>query len=178
MSARVPANNDYGSEMPPIRTAPTGQPAVTAAVNTTPVDYGPLQDWVGFNLRIAQAASFQAFSRRSKDIGMRPGRFATLTLIGQNPGISQTALSRANGRDKSTLTPLLADLVRRRLIRRTQARNDRRSYALTLTPAGEKMLTQLTECARRHEEDLDRIVGRRERAQFLATLKKIAAAFG
>ena len=51
---------------------------------------------------------------------MRPGRFAMLTLIGRNPGISQTALSRANGRDKSTLTPLLADLVRRGLVRRTR----------------------------------------------------------
>jgi DNA-binding MarR family transcriptional regulator len=165
--------------MPAIRRESGEQPAVQAAVNNMPaVDFGPLQEWIGFNLRIAQAASFQAFSRRSKDVGLRPGRFATLMLIGQNPGISQTVLSRANGRDKSTLTPLLADLVRRRLIRRTQARNDRRSYALTLTPAGEKMLAQLTECARRHEDDLDRIVGRRERARFLATLKKIAAELG
>ncbi len=164
--------------MPAIRDNSQEQITAPAGAEAPVVDYGPLQEWIGFNLRIAQAASFQAFSRRSKDVGLRPGRFATLMLIGQNPGISQTILSRANGRDKSTLTPLIADLVRRRLIRRTQARNDRRSYALTLTPAGEKMLAQLTECARRHEDDLDRIVGRRERAQFLATLKKIAAELG
>jgi DNA-binding MarR family transcriptional regulator len=142
------------------------------------IQYGPLQHWIGFNLRMAQAASFQAFSRRSKDIGLRPGRFATLTLIGENPGISQTALSRANGRDKSTLTPLIADLVRRRLVRRVREENDRRSYGLTLTSAGEKMLAQLTECAGQHEEELDRLVGRRERAQFLATLKKLTDALG
>jgi hypothetical protein len=40
------------------------------------------------------------------------------------------------------------------------------------------MLAQLTECARQHEEDLDRTVGRRERAQFLAVLKKLADALG
>ena len=68
-----------------------------------PIDYGPLAEWVGFNLRMAQDASFQAFARLSQEIDVRPGRFATLTLIGNNPGISQTALSRANGRDKSTL---------------------------------------------------------------------------
>ena len=162
----------------PGRTRDREQAGDNAVLSIPAVDFGLLEEWIGFNLRIAQTASFQAFSRRSKDIGLRPGRFATLMLIGQNPGISQTALSRANGRDKSTLTPLIADLVRRRLIRRTQARNDRRSYGLTLTPAGEKMLAQLTECARRHEDDLDRIVGRRERAQFLATLKKIAAELG
>src|SRR5262252_9558825 len=88
------------------------------------IDYGPLAHWVGFNLRMAQDASFQAFSRLSKEIGVKPGRFATLFLIGSNPGISQTTLSRANGRDKSTLTPLLADLVRRGLVRRTRTRND------------------------------------------------------
>jgi len=148
----------------------------THAADGKSIQYGPLEHWIGFNLRMAQAASFQAFSRRSKDIGLRPGRFATLTLIGQNPGISQTALSRANGRDKSTLTPLIADLVRQRLVRRVREVNDRRSYGLTLTPAGEKMLAQLTECARQHEEELDGIVGRRERAQFLAALKKLADA--
>ena len=148
------------------------------AADATSVNYGPLGDWLGFNLRMAQAASFAAFSRRSKDVGVRPGRFATLTLISQNPGISQTALSRANGRDKSTLTPLIADLVRRRLVRRVRARKDRRSYGLTLTPAGEKMLAQLTQCAQQHEDELDRIVGRRNRMQFLDTLRKIAAEHG
>jgi DNA-binding MarR family transcriptional regulator len=150
----------------------------TPAADGASIRYGPLQHWIGFNLRMAQAASFQAFARRSKDIGLRPGRFATLTLIGQNPGISQTALSRANARDKSTLTPLIADLVRKRLVRRVREVTDRRSYGLTLTPAGEKMLAQLTECARQHEEELDRVVGPRERAQFLAVLKKLANALG
>src|SRR5262245_33497395 len=104
------------------------------------IDFGPLEGWIGFNLRMAQDASFQAFSRLSQEIGVRPGRFATLALIGQNPGISQTALSRANSRDKSTLTPLIADLVRRRLVRRTRMHNDRRSYRLSLTKAGEALL--------------------------------------
>src|SRR5215211_354611 len=147
----------------------------THAADGKSIQYGPLEHWIGFNLRMAQDASFQAFSRRSKDIGMKPGRFATLTLIGNNPGISQTALSRANGRDKSTLTPLLVDLVRRRLIRRTRTRNDRRTYQLTLTRAGEDLLRQLTACAREHERKLDEVIGMRTRTQFLRTLRKLAA---
>jgi len=139
------------------------------------IDYGPLDGWVGFNLRMAQAATFQSFSRLSKDIGARPGRFATLMLIGKNPGISQTALSRANGRDKSTLTPLLADFVRRGLVRRTRTNADRRSYQLTLTPAGRRMLEQFIELARIHERNLDRIIGPHDRAQFIRILRKITA---
>ena len=138
------------------------------------IDYGPLAHWIGFNLRMAQDASFQAFSRLSQEIGVRPGRFATLTLIGQNPGISQTALSRANSRDKSTLTPLLADLVRRGLVRRTRTRTDRRTYRLALTREGERLLGELTACAREHEKKLDAVIGARERTQFLRTLRKLA----
>lgn len=138
-----------------------------------PIRYGPLETWLGFNLRMAQAASFQAFARLSHEIGVQPGRFATLTLIGANPGISQTALSRANGRDKSTLTPLIGDLVRRGLVRRLRDRKDRRTYRLTLTPAGEGLLAELTECAREHERKLDRVVGR-HRERFLELLGKIA----
>ena len=67
---------------------------------------------------MAQEAAFQAFSRRSQEIGESPGRFATLTLIARNPGISQTELSLASGRDKSSLTPVVEDLVRRGLVER------------------------------------------------------------
>jgi DNA-binding MarR family transcriptional regulator len=139
------------------------------------IRFGPLEHWVGFNLRMAQDATFQAFSRRSQEVGESPGRFATLTLIARNPGISQTELSHANGRDKSSLTPVVEDLVRRGLVARKRMRNDRRAYRLNLTPAGKKTLTLLTRCARRHERVLDRIIGRHDRKRFIQILKKIAA---
>ena len=139
------------------------------------INFGPLAYWVGFNLRMAQESAFQAFSRRSQEIGESPGRFATLTLIARNPGISQTELSLANGRDKSSLTPVVEDLVRRGLVERKRMNSDRRTYRLNLTPAGKKTLTQLTRCARRHERNLDAIIGLRDRKRFLQILKKIAA---
>ena len=137
------------------------------------IDYGPLAEWLGFHLRMAQIASFQAFAREVGEVELPPGRFALLTLIGRNPGISQTVLSRAAGRDKSTLTPALRDLKRRGLIARNRLASDRRSYHLTLTADGEAMLQRLTECAARHESKLDRVVGARDRARLLRLLRKI-----
>jgi DNA-binding MarR family transcriptional regulator len=148
---------------------------VPAEDGSPSVRYGPLEDWVGFHLRMAQTASFAAFAREADGMAVGPGRFALLTLVASNPGISQTELSRANGRDKSTLTPALDDLERRGLVRRERVASDRRSYALTLTAAGETALAELTACAARHERNLDRIIGAEERARFLATLKRIAA---
>ncbi len=139
------------------------------------IRFGPLETWVGFNLRMAQEHAFQAFSRRSQEIGESPGRFATLTLIARNPGISQTELSHANGRDKSSLTPVVEDLVRRGLVERKRMHEDRRTYRLNVTPAGKRTLTMLTRCARRHERALDGIIGQRDRKWFLQILKRIAA---
>jgi DNA-binding MarR family transcriptional regulator len=139
------------------------------------INFGPLAHWVGFNLRMAQEAAFQAFSRRSLEIGESPGRFATLTLIARNPGISQTELSLASGRDKSSVTPVVEDLVRRGLVERKRMDSDRRTYRLNVTPAGKKILTTLTRCARRHERNLDHVIGARDRKRFVQILKKIAA---
>jgi DNA-binding MarR family transcriptional regulator len=151
-------------------------PKTNSSDATATLAYGPLTDWVGFNLRMAQEASFLAFARQSSSVaGTRPGRFAMLTLINQNPGISQTALGRAAGRDKSTLTPVLNDLVRRGWIRRERKRDDRRTYFLSLTPPGKKRLAELNACARRHERNLDRIIGREEKARFIAILRRIAS---
>jgi hypothetical protein len=72
-----------------------GRPRESEAAEEAAPRLGPLADFIGFHLRLAQEASFQAFARRVRDYKMRPGRFAVLALIGENPGISQTALGRA-----------------------------------------------------------------------------------
>lgn len=139
------------------------------------INFGPLQNWVGFNLRIAQEAALLAFTRRSCVFGERPGRFGTLTIISRNPGISQTDLSAAAGRDKSSITPVIEDLVKRGLVERSRTDSDRRTYRLNLTPAGKKMLAVMTRYASQHERKIDRIVGARDREKFIAILKRIAA---
>ncbi len=142
------------------------------------IDLGPFGGWIGFQLRMAQIASFQGFARHAQGIGLSPGRFAALVLIDRNPGISQTALSRAIGSDKSTLTPVLDGLVKRGLISRERTRADRRLYELKLTDAGRKAMRAMFERAQRHESELDEIVGPRERETVMKALRKIAAALG
>jgi DNA-binding MarR family transcriptional regulator len=142
------------------------------------INYGPLDHWVAFHLRMAQVVSFQAFARLAHGVNLSPGRFAVLTLIGQNPGISQTALSRANRNDKSTLTSALGGLVQKGLVNRQRTKGDKRIYQLTLTPAGEKLLQRLTECAKQHDRNLTRVIGQRDYTHFMQILQKIAAELG
>ncbi len=142
------------------------------------LDFGPFDDWIGFRLRMAQIASFQSYARHTQAIGLSPGRFAALILIDRNPGISQTALARAIGSDKSTLTPVLDNLCKRGLIIRTRTRNDRRLYELSLTEEGREVVRVTQEYAQRHEHELDAIVGPKDRAHFVRILRKIEMALG
>jgi DNA-binding MarR family transcriptional regulator len=137
------------------------------------VKFGVLDQYIGFHLRLAQDASFRAFAKHAGQRNLKPGRFAAMHLISENPGISQIALSRAIARDKSTVTPLIQDLQRRGLVVRHLAKNDRRSFTLTLTRAGEEMLAELQTPATEHDHKLDEIVGPRK-AEFIRLLKKIA----
>jgi DNA-binding MarR family transcriptional regulator len=141
------------------------------------VALGPLGDMVGFHLRLAQEASFRAFAQRVGARDLKPRRFAILMLIEQNPGLTQTALSRASGRDKSTLTPALDDLERRGLIERRRSPRDRRVQSVYLTGAGRSQLRELARHAAAHERRLDRVLGA-GKAQFLAALRRIAMSLG
>lgn len=137
---------------------------------------GKLETYLGFQLRRAQDLSFQAFARRVGQADLKPGKFALLAVIATNPGINQTALSQATGRDKSTLTPALRDLVERGWVQRDPVPNDRRAYALTLTRAGHDYLRLLTQHVEEHDRDLDAIVGKRHKPLLLDLLGRIVKA--
>lgn len=142
------------------------------------IELGPLADFIGFHLRLAQEASFRAFARRVANPHLKPGRFAILAIIGRNAGLTPTVLSRVSGRDKSSITPALRDLEMRGLVRRRIVPSDRRSCTLALTPAGIEMLREMSEHASAHDRELDRIIGPANKAQFLDHLKQITRALG
>jgi DNA-binding MarR family transcriptional regulator len=139
------------------------------------VERGVLEQNVAFHLRLAQDASFRAFKRHTGESKLRPGWYAVMTIIKANPGVTPMALSRASGRDKSTLTPVLRDLFANGLVEQRPVPNDRRSYTLTLTEEGERRLARLTEHAEAHDRQLDLIVGDRKE-ELLALLRRIAGA--
>jgi DNA-binding MarR family transcriptional regulator len=138
------------------------------------VRLGVLADWLGFHLRLAQDASFRAFAKHSGQPHLKPGRFAAMMVIHYNPGITQTALGRAISRDK---TPLVLELHRLGLVRRSPSAVDRRSITLTLTRGGEAALADLLVHARAHDRRLDAIVGKRK-AALVTLLRKITDALG
>lgn len=137
------------------------------------VDLGPLRDQIPFHLRRAQDMSFQAFARRVGRSDLSPGHFAILSIISQNPGLNQTALSFATGRDKSTLTPALKALEAQGVVTRVRSEVDRRAYHVHLTDAGRDYLAQLQVHADAHIRLLDEIVGDFNKPLLIHLLERI-----
>ncbi|MDC7786737.1 MarR family transcriptional regulator [Rhodoplanes sp. TEM] len=131
-----------------------------------------LADLVGYHLRIAQEASFNAFAAGAGAAGLKPGWYTLLTVVAENPGLTPTEISRLVGRDRSTLTSTLKALDGRGLIARKANATDGRSYGVSLTPAGHGMLKKLKTIARAHDARLDAIVGG-QKAALIAVLRRI-----
>ena len=139
------------------------------------VAIGVLDDLLGFHLRQAHDASFRAFARDMGDPRLKPGRFAAMMVIHNNPGITQVTLSRAIARDKSSITPLIQELHRLGLVMRRPSPRDRRSTTLRLTAAGERVLADLLAHAEAHDRELDAVVGEKK-AELIALLRRITEA--
>lgn len=130
-----------------------------------------LDNSVGFHLGRAHDALLQSIGRRLSEFGIQPHRIAVVTLISANPGITPRALTMFTGRDKSTLTPILADLEKKKLVSRVRSEVDRRSYGLTLTEAGEAVAAVLNKVVREHEQRIAELLGAEERLKLLEQLK-------
>jgi len=154
----------------PVVSAPEARGEAISA--PTDIQLGRLDSYIAFHLRQAQNASFKAFKRLAGDPELRPGWYAVLSLIDVNPGITPVLLSRASGRDKSTLTPILRDLTHRNLIRRMPVAGDKRSYALSLTDVGREKLAMLAKHAAVHDAKLDQIAGAKK-SDLLALLRRM-----
>jgi DNA-binding MarR family transcriptional regulator len=145
------------------------------SATSSPINLGWLGGTVGFHLRTAQEAAFQAFARKANGADARPWRFAMLALIDANSGLTQGELAAALRRNTSSLTPVLDDLCRQGYVSRERLETDRRTYALKLTPKGKAAEAKLMASAVAHERDIDRIVGA-DRAKFIRILKSLAPA--
>lgn len=117
------------------------------------VDYGILPELTGYHLRRAQVALFANYARMVGKLRVTPGQFGVIAIIGANPGISQSALARAIGIERSTMVAAIDVLENRKFVERRASPADRRSNALVLSSRGEAVLAQVVDRVREHERE-------------------------
>ncbi len=142
------------------------------------VSLGDLSEHLGYVLRRAQMAVFQAFIEALRTVDLTPGKYSVLLLIGENPGLPQSAICDALGILKGNFVALLHEFERRGLAERRAGGVDARTNALHLTRKGHNLLRRASALSRAYEEHLARELGHGRRAQLrslLLDLEQIAA---
>ncbi len=112
----------------------------------------PLRSLPGYALRRASAAMMARLTLRLEPLGVRYVEASILMVIAENPGISQSALSRMLDIKRANMTPLAARLEERGFIERSQS--DGRTFGLCLTAQGSALAKDIFAAARAHEDDL------------------------
>jgi DNA-binding MarR family transcriptional regulator len=115
------------------------------------IAYGPLGERSGYWLRRAQIAVFQDFFRTFRPFDIRPAQYSVLTIIEQNPGLTQTQVAEALGIQKANFVAMIKELEARGLARRKPGKRDKRSYGLFLTEAGLRLMTDMHAASAAHE---------------------------
>lgn len=142
---------------------------------TGEIDFDLLPDLVGYHLRRAHGAVFARFGQVIADGQVTPGQFGVLTLIGANPGLTQSALARAVGIERSTMVAAIDVLDKRGLVVRRPSPVDRRSYALELGAKGRELLARVRVKVRDHEDHITRGFGDGEKATLIDLLRRLKA---
>jgi DNA-binding MarR family transcriptional regulator len=141
------------------------------------LDRGMLPTLLGYVLRRTQSAVFADFAATFQAAGaaLTPGEFGLLILVARNTGLSQMALARALGIDRSTLVPILDRLQARGLLVRRRSPTDGRTHALALTPSGDKALARFTGLVRAHEKRIASRLSTAETRTLIGLLEKVRA---
>ncbi len=141
------------------------------------LDRGLLPSLMGYALRRTQSAVFADFAATFAAAGeaLTPGEFGLLVLVDRNAGLSQMALARALGIDRSTLVPILDRLQGRGLLVRRRSPTDGRTHALALTPVGAKALARFANLVRTHEGRIASALSTAETRTLIELLEKVRA---
>jgi DNA-binding MarR family transcriptional regulator len=137
------------------------------------IDVGPLAGKVGYALRRAQLPVFDEVITAFAELDLRPAQYSVLVLLAHAPGLKQSDVAGALGIQRANFVALFDGLERRGLARRSPTPNDRRSYALYLTEAGEGLLGRAARLDAELEARLDARLGPGGRQQLLKLLGQV-----
>ena len=138
------------------------------------IDYGDLDNHLGYVLRRAQLAAFEAFGRASAGVGITPPRYTALVILRANPGITQTKLGNVLGTARSGAMLMTDWLEERGLAERRSSRDDGRAWGLYLTDKGARLLARLRRSVIAHDASFGARLLPRERTALTRLLRKLA----
>jgi DNA-binding MarR family transcriptional regulator len=151
---------------------PSDKPANGTGIH---ISDASLREFTGYNMKRAFIILQADVTRTLEPFGLRMVTYSALSMIGDNPGLSQSQLAGALAIERPNLVVIVDELERRDLITRDRVPTDRRTYALRLTSEGARLLAQSTDAVRKHDSRMMEGVSAEEAELLMSTMRKIEA---
>ncbi|MEZ5768904.1 MAG: MarR family transcriptional regulator [Paracoccaceae bacterium] len=142
-------------------------------VKRTHVSDATLRRLVGYNLKRAFLVIGADLARTLEPYELRMLTYTALTLVADNPGLSQSQLADAMQVERPNLVVIVDELETRGLITRDRVPTDRRTYALQITDEGAQLLAEATRAVGEHENQMMGGLTKAEEAALISTLNRI-----
>lgn len=127
----------------------------------------------GFLIRRLQQIQVAAFLGECSDVDITPVQWGILTIVSERPGVGQIEISEELGLDRSNVANVVERLVNRGLLRQKLSPKDRRKKEITVTKAGEKIISQVEAGALRAQRKILSPLSEHEQKVFVDLLTRL-----
>jgi len=127
----------------------------------------------GFLVRRLQQIWVAVFINECSEFEITPVQWGVLSMVSNNPGVGQIEISEELGLDRSNVANVVYRLARRGLLRQKLSPTDQRKKDITITKAGEKVMSRIEECAGRAQRKILAPLDDREREIFMELLSRL-----
>jgi DNA-binding MarR family transcriptional regulator len=130
-------------------------------------------DKPGHLIRRLQQIALALFLEQTDAFDITPVQYSAMIAIGNHPGIDQTALCNIIAFDRSTIGDVVGRLERKKLIKRLNGSDDRRTKSLTITPAGRRLLRDIEPAVQATQRLILAPLKPSQRSGFMTMLKRL-----
>lgn len=125
--------------------------------------------------RVLQLA-LDIYAEECGEAGVTQRQFAVLAAVAENEGVTQTALVRATGIDRSTLADMVARMITKGHLERQRSSEDARANSVRLTTAGREALEAVRPMVAMADARILALLKPSKREGFLDLLADVAGA--
>jgi DNA-binding MarR family transcriptional regulator len=129
---------------------------------------------VGFLARIISTRVTAVYEVLTGQSEITPRQFATLLILHQRDTLTLTDLADSICVDRSTLSEMVARMVKRKLLTKSANGADGRSATVSLAPAGKTALLAIVLAVMQQQKVLLAPLPKAERARFIRNMKLVA----
>jgi len=138
-------------------------------------DSGEIKKFIGGWLRVVSNAVAQSFARELKGSGVTPSEFVILRIMHHSGAtLFPSELTRRTGLTRGAVSRLVDRATRKKLIVRTESKQDRRYQELRLTKRASQLIPELEKMGQKTDDLFFSCLTSAERKTLVRLLRKVA----